>query len=140
MIFVTKKDLGATNELSLDNIEAILVMDVMTFITVVTLCPGTFAAVFRGFCCPFWRHLHLRIPFQDPVQALLMPKTALYVPRNILQLNIPVLFPRLYRFLVLIPRTIPQLVPFPSFELGNGTRCGIARVAECYELQNGTGR
>jgi hypothetical protein len=28
-------------------------------IPVVTLCPGTFAAVFRGFCCPFWRYLHL---------------------------------------------------------------------------------
>jgi len=31
-------------------------------ITAVTLCPGTFAAVFGGICCLFRRHLHPRIP------------------------------------------------------------------------------
>ena len=31
-------------------------------VTVVTLCPGTFAAVFGGVCCLFWRHLHPGIP------------------------------------------------------------------------------
>ncbi len=51
------------------------------------------------------------------------------VPRNILQLNIPVPFPGLYRSTVLIPRT------FPSFELKNGTRCGIVRAAECFKLR-----
>jgi len=30
--------------------------------TGVTLCPGTFAAVFGGFCCLFWRQLHPGIP------------------------------------------------------------------------------
>ena len=33
MIFVAKHDLGATSELSLDNIEALLVMHVVAFIT-----------------------------------------------------------------------------------------------------------
>ena len=39
--------------------------------------------------------------------------------------------------------TVPQFlfpIPFPSFELWNGTRCGIVRAAEYYELGNGTVR